>query len=108
MWFAALAALCVLLVTGGMGHAAGLTVTLDRDTITIGESATLTLTFQGGSSHGLPALPRIPNLNFSDSQGHSSQVSIVNGDVSRMESYMYTGDAHAAGGIHDSLHDDGE
>ena len=88
-WLAALAALCLLLTAGSTARAAGLTLSLDRNTITIGENATLTLTFPSGSIRGLPALPRIPNLTFSDAQGHSTRMSIINGDASSTESYMF-------------------
>src|SRR5438045_2604832 len=36
--------------------------TLDRDTILAGETATLTLTFEGVSPQGMPTIPAIPGL----------------------------------------------
>ena len=42
--------------------AAKFTASLDRDTIAMGESATLTLAFEGGSPTVTPQLPAIPKL----------------------------------------------
>jgi hypothetical protein len=61
--------------------AAGFTAGLDRGTVTVGESATLTFTFEGGEPSSVPAPPSLPNLrvgnplishNFSSVNGHSS------------------------------------
>ena len=70
------------LISGGSGAlAAQLTASLDRDTITLGESASLSLTFEGSQSESVPALPSIANLQITYA-GKSSQVSFVNGQVS--------------------------
>src|SRR6266496_972564 len=72
----------IVLASGGSaGLAAQLTASLDRDTIILGESANLSLTFEGSQSEGAPALPAIPNLQIAYA-GKSSQVSFVNGQVS--------------------------
>ncbi len=70
-------------------NAASFTASLDRDTITLGESTTLTLTFEGGDPGGAPNLPPIPNLQVGG-VGQSSQISVVNGQVSSTVSYAYT------------------
>ncbi len=57
------------------------TTSLDRDTIDLGERATLDLTFEGGGPQGTPALPNIPGLNLAY-VGPSSQFSFVNGQTS--------------------------
>ena len=44
--------------------AATFTATLDRDTVTVGESATLTLKFEGGNPRGIPTPPQLPNLQI--------------------------------------------
>jgi hypothetical protein len=54
--FLLLAALC-LAPTGA--RAANFTASLDRDTITLGETATLSLTFEGGQSKNVPT----PNIS---------------------------------------------
>ena len=59
--------------------APGLTASLDRDTVAVGESVTLTLTFEGVSPKGPPTLPRLPNLQVSYA-GQSSAFSLVNGE----------------------------
>jgi hypothetical protein len=70
-----------LLASSGLLQAASFTASLDRDTLTIGESATLTLSFEGGDPKGIPAPPAIPNLRVATG-GNSRNVSIVNGQVS--------------------------
>jgi hypothetical protein len=61
--------------------AASFSATLDRDTITVGESATLSLTFEGGTPDALPAFPNIPNLQIAAS-GSSTQFTLNNGQSS--------------------------
>ena len=61
--------------------AATLTATLDRETITVGETATLTLKVEGGEPQAMPTPPGIPNLQIAG-QGTSRNISIVNGQQS--------------------------
>ncbi len=56
------------------------TATLDRDTITLGQSATLSLAFTDGTPQNVPAPPDIPNLQVSYI-GPSSLVNFFNGQV---------------------------
>ena len=70
-------------------HAATLTAALDRSTITLGERATFSLTFSGGSSENVPAVPTIPNLQI-DYLGPSSQFSFINGQVSSVVTHNFT------------------
>ncbi|MCU0785892.1 MAG: BatD family protein [Verrucomicrobia bacterium] len=72
------AALCFLAVPL---HAAKFSASLDRSTITLGESASLSLTFDGASPNDVPALPAIANLQI-NYIGPSSQFSFVNGQTS--------------------------
>lgn len=60
--------------------AANFTATLDRDSVTVGESATLTLTFEG-QPKAIPSPPQTPNLQIT-SRGSSRNISIENGRVS--------------------------
>src|SRR5579872_6812846 len=70
-------------------QAANFTVSLDRDTISLGESAALTMTFEGGNPKAQPTLPPISNLRVYEG-GHSSQISIVNGQASSTESVIFS------------------
>src|SRR5216683_6559252 len=60
--------------------AASFTATLDRQTMVVGESATLSLGFEGGEPKSIPVPPAIPNLQITD-QGSSRNISIVNGQM---------------------------
>jgi hypothetical protein len=77
------AALALLIFWGGLAlsHAATFSATLDRDTITLGENATLSLTFTGGQPKDVPSPPNVPNLQIAY-VGPSSQFSFINGQVS--------------------------
>ena len=61
-------------------RAASFTASLDRDTIALGEQATLSLTFEGGQSKNVPT-PSVPGLQISQI-GTSQSVNIVNGAMS--------------------------
>ena len=54
---------------------------LDRNTIGVGESATLSITIHEASDASAPNLPTIPNLTL-NYLGQSSQVQIINNAVS--------------------------
>lgn len=86
--FPAMAALWLgFSITAG---AVSFTVSFDRNPITLGESAVLSLTFEGGPPTALPVLPDIPNLQISSPPGRTSQYTFVNGVTSTTESYTYT------------------
>ena len=63
--------------------------TLDRDTVAVGDSATLSLVFQGGSPKAQPALPNIPNLRVGYG-GQSSSFSWVNGESTSSVTYTFS------------------
>jgi len=69
-------------------HAATFTASLDRDTIALGESATLSLDFDGGSPKDIPALPEISGLQIV-SAGQFNQINIVNGRASSTFTYRF-------------------
>jgi len=73
--------LCLALGYGAETRAATFTASLDRDTIALGENATLSLTFEGGSPQNTPVPPNIPGLQISY-VGPSSQFSFINGQTS--------------------------
>jgi hypothetical protein len=92
---AALAAACVWLASPA-ARAATFAASLDRDTVTLGESVTLSLAFTGTSSQSEPALPAIPNLQI-EYVGPSSQFSMVNGQVTSSVTHNYSVTPRQAG-----------
>jgi len=58
--------------------AATFSATLDRNTLSLGESAVLTLTYNDGTPDELPALPTVANLTIRRT-GQRSQFNFVNG-----------------------------
>ncbi len=79
-----LAALCL----GGVRlDAATFTASLDRDTIGLGESATLSLTFEGGQPKNAPT-PDVPGLQIT-SAGNSQNFSFINGQMSSTVTITY-------------------
>jgi len=89
LWLASLSFFCLIL--GAVSHAAAATFTasLDRDTITLGESATLSLAFTDGQPQEVPNPPQIANLQISYI-GPSSQFSFINGQVSSSVTHTFT------------------
>lgn len=65
-WFRQWLAVALVALAPAVGTlAATFTASLDRDTLTLGETATLSLAFSGATPQNLPALPEIPNLKVS-------------------------------------------
>lgn len=64
----------------GPSVAANFTATLDRDDLTIGESATLALTFEGGSPGSVPT-PSVAGLQITQI-GNAQNYSYINGAIS--------------------------
>jgi len=60
---------------------ASFTATLDRETVTVGETANLTLRFDGGEPKSIPTPPPQANLQMTG-EGSSRNISIQNGQVS--------------------------
>jgi hypothetical protein len=71
--------LCLLLLRSA--SAASFTATLDRDTISLGEAATLSLSFEGGSPDSVPMPPGNPNLQVTET-GTSTQFTLSKGQSS--------------------------
>src|SRR6185312_4494292 len=74
-------------ILGFAARAASFTATLDRDSLALGESATLTLNFEGGQPDNAPA-PDVPGLEIV-AAGNSKAVNIVNGQMSSTDSLFY-------------------
>ena len=94
-----MAVLCVAVLVGGLPSllfAASFTAGLERDTINLGESTTLSLTFAGGSPRSAPAAPAVPNLQI-DYVGPSSQFSMINGQVTSSVTHNYSVTARQPG-----------
>jgi hypothetical protein len=70
-----------ILAIGVTSRAATFTVSLDHDTLVLGDTATLSLKFEDGQPAGTPQLPPMAGLQFSYI-GPSSFVSFVNGQTS--------------------------
>jgi hypothetical protein len=79
--------LAVLLVAGRAG-AASFTASLERDTLTLGESTTLSLSFEGGQSRNVPT-PQVDGLQFGQI-GTSQSMSILNGAMTSTVSVNFT------------------
>ncbi len=62
--------------------------TLDRTTVAVGETATLSLSFEGGQPDTLPAVNQQPNLQVV-AAGNSRNVSIVNGQMTSTLTQQY-------------------
>jgi hypothetical protein len=69
--------------------AATFTASLDRDTIALGESATLSLTFEDGSPRNVPMPSNVAGLQIAY-VGPSSQFSFVNGETKSTVTYNFT------------------
>src|SRR6185437_7461528 len=82
--------LCLFLCGAGGStmSAATFTATLDRDTIGVSESATLSLRFDGGIPAEVPTIPAVSGLSVTGN-GQSSQFNFVNGRSSSVVSYNY-------------------
>jgi hypothetical protein len=78
-------AVCFLIASG---RAASFTASLDRNAITLGEQATLSLKFDGVQPQNAPALPAVPGLQF-QYVGPSSSFSFINGQTSSSITYNY-------------------
>jgi hypothetical protein len=77
-----------LLHPGRLAAAPAFRASLDRPAVPIGESATLTLSFEGGQPDQIPALPPQANLRV-ESAGTSRNVSIVQGQITSTITQQY-------------------
>src|ERR1035437_6139017 len=83
-----LTGLLVAALLNGAAFAASFTAALDRDTVTLGENATLSLKFEGMQPQDAPALPSVTGLQF-QYVGPSSSFSFINGQTSSSITYNY-------------------
>lgn len=80
-------AAALLLLAAGSLEAQGIRASVDRTEATIEDQLTLTITVEG-SQEARPELPPLPHFQVQP-RGQSSQVQIVNGQVSASVSYHY-------------------
>ncbi len=69
--------------------APGLTAALDRNVMPVGESVTLSLTFEGAAPDAALTLPALPNLSV-QAVAQSKEVTIVNGQQTSRVTFNYT------------------
>lgn len=72
----------------GAARGASFTTALDRDTMALGEQATLSLKFDGVQPPDAPGIPNISGLEF-QYVGPSSSFSVINGQVSSSITFNY-------------------
>ena len=68
--------------------AADFHASLDNDTITLGDTATLSLVLEGATANNPPAVPAIPNIQVVPA-GTSQNTTIINGQFSASITYNY-------------------
>jgi len=83
------AALLCFLNASLVARAITLTASLERETVTFGESVRLSVTFEGGQPPATPSIPGIANLQIVYN-GPSSQFSFVNGQTTSSITHNYT------------------
>jgi len=81
-------ALFLLTANGALAATPSMSARLDRDSAAVGESVTLTLTFEGVSPKGPPNLPPLAGVQASYS-GQSSAFNFINGESSSSVSFTY-------------------
>jgi len=96
-WARIAAGFCLLLfwVVVTPARAASFNASLDNDTLTLGQTATLSLAFEGGSPQNVPA-PSVPGLQISQA-GTSQNVSWVNGAMNSTVTVAFSVTAQRAG-----------
>ena len=78
-----------ILFTVWTASAASLKATLDRQTVVVGETLTLTLQFKNAQVAGSPNLPDIPGIRVIGNST-SFSTSIINGESTSVRSFSYT------------------
>jgi hypothetical protein len=84
--------LTAIVLSPAAALAASFTASLDRDTISLGETVTLTLAFEGGSPKGVPQLPSIPGLRPAGGTSHSinQRIDFGSGSFVTEDTYRFT------------------
>ena len=87
--FPALIGLLLLINFSTALKAAEFKISLDADTITLGQSVNMTMTFVGNSSGNYPVPPTVPGLNILDAHSDSSSFSLGPGGMTAVRSHMF-------------------
>ena len=87
--------LVAVALLNGAAFAASFTASLDRDTITLGDQATLSLAFEGGQPKNVPT-PNVPGLQIVQA-GTSQNMSWINGEMSSTVTVAFSVTARQAG-----------
>lgn len=92
------AVLAACLLTAVSASAATFTTSLDRDSVLVGETVTLTMRFEGGAPRGMPALPRMPGLQVAPGVSTGVQSSLgPDGKMTSVHTYALNLIAQQAG-----------
>jgi hypothetical protein len=67
-----------------------MTAKLDRNTIAVGESVTLSLSIEGTATAGPPVLPALPNLRATPNVSQSRRINFINGQQSQVATFDYS------------------
>src|SRR5262249_23068671 len=76
-------------LSGGTALAAALSASLDRDTVALGETVTLSLTFDDANPGSTPSLPNIQGVSVAGA-GQSRSFTVVNGQATSKLTFNYT------------------
>src|SRR5579859_7896645 len=87
--------LVAVALCGSAALAASFTATLDRDSMELGDTANLSLTFEGGHADNVPT-PDVPGLSFAQT-GTSQNMTINNGSMTSSVTVNFTVTAQKAG-----------
>jgi len=74
----------------GPGLAASFTARLDRTSVPVGESVTLSLTFEGAAPPGSPGLPEFPGFNIVPGISQRTEMTLNGGQQSLRRIFEYT------------------
>ena len=78
-------------LAGSVAQAApAVTATLDRPAAAVGESVTLTLSFEGVTLPNAPGLPALTNLSLASAPQSVHEQIIINGQATERQSFLYT------------------
>jgi hypothetical protein len=87
--------LAAAMLFSGAAFAASFTASLDRDVVTVGESVTLSLAFEGAQPRTIP-MPSVPGLQITQA-GTSQFVNVVNGAMTATVTVTFNVTATQAG-----------
>ncbi len=91
--------LSLFLTAIALSAAPSFTTRLDRNTVPVGETVTLSLVFEGLTPNGAPPLPALPNVTLAGGVSQSTEFTIVNGQQTSRQTYTYTLVARQAGDV---------